>query len=321
MKIPWKRIPWYPRSRRRPGESLLRAILRAISVRIIGYSLILLILAPLNCCNGMFYQPSRELFSLPSDLNDSSRVEEVWFTSKDGTRLNAWFLHAMGEAKGTVLHFHGNAGNLSGHVDYVSWLPLAGFNVLVWDYRGYGKSEGSPARSGIHDDGIAALEYLRSRQDIDASRIAVFGQSLGGAVALDTVLNSNRKGIACVIVDSTFASYQSQANSFVGGTPFTFPFIWALVGESCSPGSQIAAIAPVPILVIHGTADRIVAFELGQEVFELAREPKVFWEIPGGGHTDAFGLRGATWRPRLTEYLTNCLDVAQHLSSLANPGS
>ena len=305
--IPWKRLHWLPGVRPKPGESRSRAILRSVLVRVVCYSLILLLLAPLNCCNGMFYHPTRDQYSTPESHRKNGGVEEIWFLSRDGTRLHGWFLRSVGAAKATILHFHGNAGNLSGHVDFVSWLPPEGYNVLVWDYRGYGNSEGSPSRAGIHEDGLAALEYLRSRRDIDATRIVIFGQSLGGAVALDAVASSDRKGIACVVVDSTFASYQRQANSVVGGTLFTIPFVWALVSESHSPGSRIGEISPVPVLVIHGTADDIVPFCIGREVFDAAREPKEFWEIPEGEHIDALGYRALIWRPQLLEYLTRCL--------------
>lgn len=272
-------------------------------------ALLALAIAPLNACNGLFYYPDNDLYSRPSSY--PMKIEEVTFASADGTQLSGWFLHAQSPAKATVLHFHGNAGNLTSHVRFVSWLPEQGFNVMVWDYRGYGASQGSASRSGIHEDGLAALAYVRARPDVDASRIIVMGQSLGGAVALDTVINSDRKGIACVVVDSTFGSYQDMANARLGGTFLTMPITWLLIGEAHSPSDRVSEIAPTPLLVIHGTEDFVVPAELGQELFEAAAEPKELWEIKDGRHTDAFGGRGAEYRPKLVEYLEKCVGAGR----------
>ena len=98
-------------------------------------------------CNSLFYYPSQKVFYTPH--NFGTTYEDVYFTSKDGTRLNGWFVPAIGHAKGTVIHFHGNAENITNHYTFVQWLPSEGFNLFVFDYRGYGASSGKPDLEGM----------------------------------------------------------------------------------------------------------------------------------------------------------------------------
>lgn len=118
-----------------------------------------------GCASRMLYYPTPNEYGNPSVAG--LRYEKVTFASKDGTPLSGWFIPAIGKAKGTVIHFHGNAQNMTAHFSFVAWLPREGFNVFVFDYRGYGTSPGTPSRQGVYEDSCAALQYLRSRPDID----------------------------------------------------------------------------------------------------------------------------------------------------------
>lgn len=124
-------------------------------------------------CERVFYYPDQRDRGSPSD--DGLAFEDVHFTTSDGLRLHGWFLPAqpgkIPSPRGTVLHLHGNAANITGHFPFVSWMPAAGFNVLTIDYRGYGRSEGTVSREGTIRDARAALDYLRGRADVDAKRI------------------------------------------------------------------------------------------------------------------------------------------------------
>src|ERR1041384_5905226 len=118
-----------------------------------------------GCAQGAFYHPDRGLHDPPARLG--LKYEQVTFASQDGTRLVGWFIPARGyadpkRAKGTVVHFHGNAQNLSAHWQFVDWLPQRGFNLFVFDYRGYGASQGSPEPKGVFEDSLAALDYARA---------------------------------------------------------------------------------------------------------------------------------------------------------------
>ncbi|NIV36441.1 MAG: alpha/beta fold hydrolase, partial [Anaerolineae bacterium] len=137
-------------------------------------------------CTGLFYQPDRTLYHTPAELRLA--YEEVFFHAADGTRLHGWWLPAESETpRATVLFLHGNAENISTHIASVHWLPAAGYAVFLFDYRGYGRSEGMPTPAGVALDAQAALRYLVEQRGLRDRSLVVFGQSLGGAIAIDTV--------------------------------------------------------------------------------------------------------------------------------------
>lgn len=262
-----------------------------------------------GCVSGMFYHPDRTVYDTPARHN--LRYEEVSFRSKDGTKLSGWYLPAIGPPRGTVIHFHGNAQNMSAHFGFVSWFPAEGFNLFVFDYRGYGRSEGKPDREGVYEDSVAALEYVASRRDVDRNRLIVFGQSLGGANAVAAVGETRFPGIRAVAVESAFSSYQGIVREKLGQMPVLSllkgPLSHFLIGDSHSPDRVVADIAPVPLLIIHGTADPVVSYSHGERLFALAREPKLLWTIEGGGHTAAFAESSSPYRQRLIAFFNEAL--------------
>ena len=255
-------------------------------------------------CNRLFYVPSSRQYRSPSDL--PVPVEEVRFRSADGTGLHGWLLRppGNGEAVGTVVHFHGNAQNLSAHVGFVDWLAGRGYNVFVFDYRGYGDSEGSPERSGIIADSRAALDYIRGRKDIDGSRLLVLGQSLGGACALAALGEGSAEGVRAIAIDSSFLSYRGVANSVLGGTVLTKPLVWLLISPGHDPADSIGKLEGVPLLFIHGDADRLVKISNGRELFDAAPEPKRFIAVSGASHMHA--LEGST-KDELVKFFSEAL--------------
>jgi hypothetical protein len=186
---------------------------------------------------------------------------------------------------------------MGAHYSFVSWLPANGFNLFVFDYRGYGKSEGAASRRGVYEDSVAAVEYIQSRTDIDPSKIILFGQSIGGANAL-AVAGSNRfDGLAGVATDSAFSSYKGIA---MDHTFFLIkPLAALMISGKYSPKNTVQNIAPTPLLLIHGTADRVVPYKHAQTLLEKAGEPKELWTIPNGEHTDALGPCRAEFEPKL----------------------
>ena len=135
-------------------------------------------------CTGVVFQPMRELILTPDEIGLAYR--EISFTAADGVCLHGWFLPAKAPRRGSILFLHGNAQNISTHIASVAWLPADGFDVLLFDYRGYGRSEGSPSLPGLHLDFAAALEALFAHPKIDPDRVVVFGQSLGAALAISS---------------------------------------------------------------------------------------------------------------------------------------
>ncbi len=248
----------------------------------------LFLLAPLyfipGCAQKLFYVPSHGKYDSPQRLN--LLFEDVTFPSQDGTLLNGWFIPAQVvknghstrvDAKGTVIHFHGNAGNITSHLSFVDWLPQRGFNVFMFDYRGYGTSKGKPTPRGLFEDSNSALDYVRNRTDIDPKKLFVFGQSLGGTNAIAAVGSGNKQGILAVAIEATFNSYSSIANDKVYGSGL-------LMNDDYSANKVISEISPIPFLLIHSTTDKVVPYHHGQQLFELAKMPKQFITIEGGSH-------------------------------------
>ncbi len=266
--------------------------------------IILSAVAMTGCANSLFYYPDQKIYHLPSKKN--IQYKDVYFQSKDGTKLHGWFLPAVGDPVGTVIHFHGNAQNITAHSAFIDWLPEMGFNVFTFDYRGFGKSEGDPHRQGLYEDCIAALKYIKTRADIDQDRLFVFGQSLGGSNVL-AVLGKNRfEGIQAVAIDSSFYSYRKIVREKMGNIPvvclFQWPLSYLVVSNKHSPGKTIDRISPIPLLFIHGTHDRVVPFQHAKRFYKKAREPKYLWVVKGGGHIQGFSEHNTYNRKKLAEF-------------------
>lgn len=294
-KILWRRIKWSIR---------IGVLLLILGAFLVGF-------------DGCFYYPTREVIYTPKTWNLA--YEEVTFKTSDGVNLSGWFIPAQGRtrdgtktpAKGTVIHFHGNAENMTGHVSFVYWLPEAGYNLFVFDYRGYGKSEGSVTRKGTILDGHAALDYILSRPDVDKQRVFLFGQSLGGAVGV--VVAAERPEIRAVVVDSTFSGYRRIAARHLRKTLY---FEWPAkalahlaVSAEYDPIDYVQRLAPRPLLVIASGQDRIVFPELGRELFDAAGEPKEFWLVPEADHTETLSLKYDEARRRITEWFEGAAEA------------
>jgi len=259
----------------------------------------------LTGCTSVFFQPSSNLFATPGEFGlDYERVE---FAAADGTPLFAWFLPARGEPRGTVLFLHGNAENISTHFSSVAWMPAAGFSVLAFDYRGYGASQGHPTLRGVQLDIDAAMRVLLARSDVDPGRIIVFGQSLGGALAIYWVAHSKERAhVRAVVVDSAFSDYRLIAQE-----KLAWPLQWLpalVVDNDYSPQAAVKALSPIPFLLIHGEEDAIVPPEHSRRLYDGAAEPKDLWIVPGAGHIQA--LKARAMRERLTAFLRRSVQAA-----------
>ena len=251
---------------------------------------------------NFFYYPDDKIYG-----PDPWSAESVEFTAKDGTRLHGWFIpSATGPAENaiaTVIHAHDNAGNMSAHWPLVSWLPERNFNVFMFDYRGFGKSKGRPSQAGLLDDTQSAINVVRHRSDVNPQRLVLFGQSIGGANMVSALGNGDREGIRAVILDSTFASYSSIANQMIPGSGF-------FMDDSYNAERFIAEVSPIPVLIIHGKADRVIPWEQGERLYDLTREPKQKINLPDGEHIDAFSERhGGVYRDQMVNFILNALNT------------
>lgn len=267
----------------------------------------------LAACNGMFFHPDRVEYFHPRQFD--LEYENVIFKSADGTELTGWFLPARGPPRGTVVHFHGNAANISNHIVAVRWLPAAGFSVFMFDYRGYGASRGTPSRAGLIQDGISAIQYVRRRPGVDPGRIIVFGQSLGGAMAIGALARGGTEGVIALIVEGGFLSYRDVARRVMDGVwitwPFQYPAAYLFISDALSPKNDLPRIAGVPLLVIHADNDPTVSIKNGKDLFAaFSGKDKTFWEVSSNRHMGTFIPEESIWRARLMKYLEKRLGSA-----------
>ncbi len=254
----------------------------------------------------------KTLIRTPADIG--LQHEDIEFKSHDGTQLHGWFLPAIPSEKeqalGTVLLLHGNAENISTHIGSVYWLPERGFNVFLFDYRGYGQSSGETGITGSHQDINSALQWLLNKPGIDPKRIVVLGQSLGGALGSYALAQSGQsKHIQALILDSTFGNYQQIAreklSNFWLTWPIQYPLSWTLP-DNYNPIEIISNYSPTPILIIHGERDKIIPIHHGQQLFEAAGKPKTFWPVPNAEHISS--LNQPVIRDKFVGYLKHILN-------------
>ena len=220
---------------------------------------------------GVFF-PSRDMSVNPSGMH--LPWDDTYFKTSDGVTLNGWFFKNP-KAGATLFFAHGNAGNMSDRLFKIKFFHDLGLNVFIFDYRGYGKSEGKPTEAGIYLDGQAAFDYLRTRGDVDMQKIILYGASLGGAVVID--LATHREA-ALLVVESSFTNANDMAHILY---PFVPSFFLSLKFDSLDKVKTLK----VQKLFIHSPQDQVVPYWVGRKLFEAAREPKEFLEIQGG-HND-----------------------------------
>jgi uncharacterized protein len=244
-----------------------------------------------GCTERMFFYPDQVDYGSPAAAG--LQHEDVYFAAEDGSQLHGWWLPAIGPARATVLHLHGNAANVSNHLPLVSWLPAAGFNVLMLDYRGFGRSQGRPTLDGVVHDAHAALRWLRSRPQVDAARLVLFGQSLGGATAL-RLLARDQQGVRLAIIEAAFSGYREIARDAARSSLILMPLaplaVLALPDEASDPLAALAQVQ-VPLLFIHGESDGVIPVAHSERLHAAARGPSEFMRLPGFDHLEPLQQR------------------------------
>ena len=274
--------------------------------------LLFLLLVSLTSCSGLFYHPDHFLYYPPKQFG--LIFEEIGFKAKDGQQLYGWFFPAQEKAvkvkaKGTLVQFHGNAENLSSHYASLVWLVSQGYNLFTFSYRGYGKSEGEPNQKGTYLDGLAALQKAwELNEKAKGQKFVVYGQSLGGAIAMRSVADFSQKDQVCLVVlDSTFLSYKKVAQRLLAHHWMTWlfsPLAQLLVSDEYSPDEALKE-NKIPLLVIHDRKDPVVSFANGEDLFEAAKSKKIFWPLEMGRHIGVFSSDHPELRKRFTDFLEN----------------
>lgn len=238
----------------------------------------------------LVYFPLRELDATPRALGLD--YQDVWITTEDGVRVHGWFVPITG-AKLTVLHLHGNGGNISHRLERIRQFRDLGVNAFLIDYRGYGKSEGSPSEEGTHRDARAAWRYLTETRNYASARIVLHGESLGGAVATKL---ATEQPPGALIIESSFTSIKD-----VGAELYPWlPVRW--ISKYRYATLDHLARVRAPVLIIHSRDDEIIPFHHGRSLYDAAPSPKHFVEIRGD-HNAGSMLSADVYLPALRDFL------------------
>ena len=243
------------------------------------------------------YYPERFLSADPASIG--VYFESVSFETRDGVRLSGWYVPRE-NARGVVLFCHGNAGNISHRLEAIQIFHRLGLGNFIFDYRGYGHSEGKPAEQGTYEDAEAAWQYLVKERQVDPNEIIIFGRSLGGAVA-SQLAQSHTPG--ALIVESTFTSLPD-----IAATLYPYLPVRLLLRFKYDTAGYIAKV-DCPVLVVHSRDDEIMPFGHGQRLFEVAKEPKKFLEITGT-HNEGFITSGKRYEEGLNTFISEYLETS-----------
>ena len=253
--------------------------------------------------SAMTFRPDRMTEKEKSLVPEGA--ESVWFNSADGTRLHGWFFESQsGSETATVVFFHGNGGNI-GNVAWVGQhFAKRGFDVLLFDYRGYGASDGVAANeSDLYADGDAAVAFVRNEKDARPERIILYGQSLGTAIVADV---ASRGVFGGVVLESGFSSASSVAASALPWLPRFLHFL----GKNRFESARKLASVKSPILITHGDPDHTIPTNESKMLFASANEPKKLLIFPGAGH-NVFGFLREQYLAQVEQFIRESLVEAE----------
>lgn len=273
--------------------------IRKIIIRLLRIGVLLLGVLALSFLSGCWswfvekqvFFPDKTIVQTPADYD--LPFEDVWFTSSDSVRLHGWLISAV-PSKYILVFCHGNAGNISHRLDNVRLLHQRGISVFIFDYRGYGRSDGRISEKGFYLDSEAAHEVARKWAEKHKAKLIVFGRSLGGVAATHLGATKNCDGL---ILESTFTNMGAMARAH-----YPLPYAERLLKHRLNAVGEISQVR-APILFFHGDKDRIVPIRLGRGLFEAAPNPKEFVVIPGAGHNDTYYVAGKDYFDKLESFL------------------
>ncbi|WP_336086780.1 alpha/beta hydrolase [Nocardia sp. SSK8] len=239
--------------------------------------------------NALVYHPDKHVAETPAALGLDYR--DLTMRTTDGIDVHGWFVRAE-RPRGHILYAHGNAGTIGDRVAIIALLVAAGFDVLAFDYRGFGHSTGAPEEQGTYLDARAARTALLDQPGVDPDRILYLGKSLGGGVLLELATEFPPAGM---ILMSTFSGMRDAARS-------VYPFLPAPLIPDAYPSLRRIATLRVPILMMHGDRDELLPLRHAERLYAAATEPKRLIVVPGAGHNDVIDALGARWPKLITEW-------------------
>jgi len=242
------------------------------------------------------YHPEHVLSADPGSIG--LYFESVSFETTDGVKLSGWFIPSN-NAKGVILFCHGNAGNISHRLESIQIFHRLGLAIFIFDYRGYGQSEGKASEHGTYKDAEAAWWYLVEERQVNANKVIVFGRSLGGAVA-SWLAHSYTPG--ALILESAFTSLPDIAAKLYPYLP-----VRLLLRFKYDTAEYLGRVN-CPVLIVHSRDDEIMPFSQGQRLFEMAKEPKKFLEITGT-HNEGFITSGKHYEEGLNAFISDYVET------------
>ncbi|HRY30082.1 MAG TPA: alpha/beta hydrolase [Elusimicrobiota bacterium] len=259
----------------------------------------------------LYYYPNAELYADPHNVG--LEYEIVNYPSLNGKTLYGLYFQTAGVPRGTIVHFHGNYGNVSNHFPLSVFLLKYGFDVLIFDYQGYGASAGHPSPKSTVEDGVASVRYALSRRRTPEGGLGVFGQSLGAAVA--TVVAAEEPAVDAAVLEAGFTTYRAIGKDVLKRSLLTWPFAYIapplFVGRRCDPLDHIGRISPRPVLLIHGTKDRTIPLWMSRRLFERAKEPKTLWVVEGGEHLGYKRVAGTPYERAVSDFFQRAFEEKQ----------
>jgi hypothetical protein len=256
---------------------------------------VLALIFPTQLERMFIFYPTRDVIHTPEILGID--YEEVYFGTDGGRQLHGWYVPGAGSTEVTWLWFHGNGGNIGHRVEEIGQIhQRLGVNLLIFDYRGYGKSEGQASERATYRDARAALQYLRSRSEVDRGKVVYFGRSLGAAVSVELAVEHPPMGMILV---APFTSLGDMAKIAYPRIPFAS---W-LAGNRYNSLERINRVS-VPTIIIHGEQDEIVPVSQGRQLYQAAKQPKRFLGLPTAGHNDTNTAGGATYWDTLADFVS-----------------
>ena len=268
-----------------------KILLNKLAGRVGALALFTVLLA--GCENLIIYQPVQ----YPEGLWDTSHmplpIQDVWFKAEDGVKLHGWYIPSD-KAVATLLFFHGNAGNITHRIENIFFLHHLKLNVFIFDYRGFGRSEGEPDEEGIHLDSQAAYNAVLDQPGVSVKSLFFFGRSLGGAFAAYTAMKNPAAGL---ILESTFTNAVDMADRMLPFLPGWF------VSAELNTQSCVSQLK-LPKLFIHGTMDNMIPYTMGRELYKAAAQPKEFYSIVGAGHNNTWYVGGREYFDKIKEFIT-----------------